>query len=226
MADPLFARFGREFAAGDYLFREGDRGGEMYVIHRGRIEISKRVGNESRVLAELGRGEFLGEMAILNDKPRTATARVLETSECLVLDAKQVEMLIGKSPEIALRLLKKLAARLDAADDLVKILMNPDPRARVLLALKRRADEEAARMTPEQRTELQTGSVSIDVHVRPTAMAAEIGVTLEELTKVLTRLERLGIARRTEDEVIAVADVEGLLDFLEFLEVPQQFGAS
>ena len=54
----------------------GRAGDEMYVIQSGRVRISKRVGGEYRPLATLGRGEFLGEMAILNGKPRTATAHV------------------------------------------------------------------------------------------------------------------------------------------------------
>ncbi len=134
--DPLFARFGREFRAGDVLFMEGDTGGEMYVIQSGSVQVSKRIGDEERPLATLGRGEFLGEMAILNGKPRTASAIVLEDAKCLVIDGKTLETMITKSPEIAMRLVKKLAKRLDSADTLVQILLNPDPRARVLLGIE------------------------------------------------------------------------------------------
>src|SRR5580692_8354268 len=106
MSDPLFLRFGREYRAGDVLFREGERGEEMFVIQSGVVQIVKTVGQEQRSLATLGRGEFLGEMAILNDKPRTATAVVLEDAECLVIDAATLEAMIQKSPEIAMRLIK------------------------------------------------------------------------------------------------------------------------
>jgi len=75
--DPLFARFGREFPAGDVLFREGDSGEVMFVIQSGAVRISKSISGEDKVLAVLGPGEFLGEMAILNGKPRTATATVV-----------------------------------------------------------------------------------------------------------------------------------------------------
>src|SRR5271170_4855788 len=140
MTDPLFARFGRDFRAGDVLFMEGDTGEEMYVIQSGSVQVSKRIGDEERPLATLGRGEFLGEMAILNGKPRTATAVVLEDAKCLVIDGKTLEAMITKSPEIAMRLVKKLAGRLDSADELIQILLNPDPRARVMLGLKRHAE--------------------------------------------------------------------------------------
>jgi len=69
-----------------------------------------------------------------------ATARVVEDVKCLVLDARTLETMIKNNSEIALRLIKKLASRLDAADGLVQILINPDPQARVLMALKRSAE--------------------------------------------------------------------------------------
>src|SRR5512140_596305 len=116
MTDPLFSRFGREFHAGDVLFREGEKGEVMYVIQSGLVQVLKRVGDEERPLATLGRGEFLGEMAILNGKPRTASAVVVEDAKCLVIDGKTLESMIAKNPEIAMRLVKKLAKRLDAAD--------------------------------------------------------------------------------------------------------------
>ena len=224
--DPLFARFGREFPAGDTLFHEGEPGAEMYVIQSGVIEIVKRVGSEEHRLALLEHGEFLGEMAILNGKPRTATARVLETARCLVLDGHTLETLLSKSPEIALRLMKKLAARLDAADEWIRILMNPDPRARILLTLKRKADEEAAASAArgEHPGRVGQGGRSIAVHTRADALARETGATVEEVERVLLRLERLRIARRRGEDVITVADVTRLLDFLEFLEAPERFG--
>ena len=121
MSEPLFSRFGRDFHAGEVLFREGERGEEMYVIQSGVVQILKTVGSapaasggtEQRPLAVLGRGEFVGEMALLNDKPRTATAVVLEDAKCLVIDRATLEQMITSSAEIALRHVKKHARRLD-----------------------------------------------------------------------------------------------------------------
>ena len=101
MTDPLFARFGREFPAGEVLFREGESGEVMFVIQSGAVRISKEVGGEQKVLAVLGPGEFLGEMAILNGKPRTATATVMDTTRCLVIEAKTLEAMVAKNAEIA-----------------------------------------------------------------------------------------------------------------------------
>src|SRR6202042_439964 len=148
MSDPPFPRFGRDFSAGEVLFREGERGEEMYVIQSGLVRIVKRVGGEYRSLATLGRGEFIGEMAILNGRPRTATALVLEDARCLVIDAATLEQMLSDNTEIALRLVKKLAQRLDSADEMIQMVLNPDPQARVLLALRRQA-EAAGDETPQ-----------------------------------------------------------------------------
>ena len=60
---------------------------------------------------------------------------------------------------------------------------------------------------------------------RPEVLAKETGATLEDVERVLVRLERLRIAKRRGTDVITVADVTRLLDFLEFLEAPERFGA-
>src|SRR5271166_5313335 len=112
MSDPLSLRLGRDFPAGTVLFREGEHGEDMYVVQTGLIQILKKVGPDMRPLATLGRGEFIGEMAILNGKPRTATAVVLGNGRWRVMDAGTVEQMVSKSAEIAVRLVKKLARRL------------------------------------------------------------------------------------------------------------------
>jgi CRP/FNR family cyclic AMP-dependent transcriptional regulator len=212
MSDPLFSRFGREFRAGEVLFHEGELGDEMYVIQSGAVEITKKTGGVERPIATLGRGEFLGEMAILNDKPRTATARVVEDVKCLVLDARTLEVMIQKNSEIALRLIKKLASRLDAADGLVQILLNPDPQARVLLALQRSAEMYG------ERTDQ-----GIRVRLSPEQLALEVGVEPAQVVDVLWRLHRLKILHDPGDGSLVVADMGKLHEFLELVEMPQKF---
>jgi CRP-like cAMP-binding protein len=212
MSDPLFARFGREFPAGEVLFREGDSGEVMFVIQSGAVRITKEVGGEAKVLAVLGPGEFLGEMAILNGKPRTATATVVESTRCLVIEAKTLESMVARNSEIALRLIKKLAKRLDSADTLIEILMHRDPKARVMLTLSRHA-EAFGEPHPD------------GIRIRTTAedIAREVGVDVQIANDVMTRLKRMRLAAEEPDSII-VADVGRLQDFLEFLEMPQKFG--
>jgi CRP-like cAMP-binding protein len=212
MSDPLFARFGREYQPGEVLFREGESGEVMFVIQSGAVRITKAVGGEAKSLAVLGPGEFLGEMAILNGKPRTATATVVETTRCLVIEAKTLESMVARNAEIALRLIKKLAKRLDSADTLVEILMHRDPKARVMLALARHADA-FGEPTAE------------GIRIRTTAeeIAREVGVDRSVADEVMNRLRRLRLVTE-EPGAVVVADIGRLQDFLEFLEMPQKFG--
>jgi CRP-like cAMP-binding protein len=212
MSDPLFARFGREYQPGDVLFHEGESGDVMFVIQSGAVRITMDIAGEEKVLAVLGPGEFVGEMAILNAKPRAATATVVEVTRCLVIEARTLESMVSKNSEIAIRLIKKLAKRLDSANALVEILMHRDPRARVMLALARHADAFGEK-TPQ------------GVRIRTTAagLAREIDVEGSVVQEVFGRLRRLKLIIE-EPAALIVTDVSRLQDFLEFLEMPQKFG--
>ncbi len=121
-ADPL-ARYAQQFRAGTVLFEEGDPGENMYVVQSGRVRLTRRLRGEPQLLAVLPAGEFFGEMAIVNNRPRSATAEVIEDAQLLVLDAHMFEALVRGNAEIALRLIKRLAARLDQANSQVKVIV-------------------------------------------------------------------------------------------------------
>ncbi|HSB35407.1 MAG TPA: cyclic nucleotide-binding domain-containing protein, partial [Thermoanaerobaculia bacterium] len=71
-----FEDFMARVPAGTVVFSEGDVGTEMYVVQSGTVEVFKRAGRgEEKLLATLEKGDFFGEMSILEDVPRTATAR-------------------------------------------------------------------------------------------------------------------------------------------------------
>lgn len=212
MSDPLFARYGREYRAGDVLFREGEAGDVMFVIQSGAVQITKQAGGDDKVLAVLGPGEFLGEMAILNGKPRTATATVIEATRCIVIDSKKLESMVARNAEIALRLIKKLAKRLESADRLVEILMHKDPKARVMLALSRHAEAFGEKC-----------EAGIRIHRTAADIAREVDVDASVADEVVARLRRLRLVEE-EPSALLVTDIGRLRDFLEFLEMPQKFG--
>jgi Cyclic nucleotide-binding domain/FHA domain len=64
-----------EIKEGEFVFREGELGTEMYIINEGKVEILNQVGDEEQVLATLEKGDFFGEMSVLEDLPRAASAR-------------------------------------------------------------------------------------------------------------------------------------------------------
>lgn len=209
MTEPSLARFGRDFAEGEVLFQEGEAGEHMFVVQSGKVRISKRVGQRERSLALLGPGEFVGEMAILNGKPRSATATMAEAGHCLIISAKTLEAMVAKNTEIALRLIKKLANRLDSADALVEILMHQDPRVRVILGLERWADASG-----------QPSENGIVVRLTAAALADDVGVDRSVADDVLNRLSRLRLLQQRSDGTLLISDVNRLQDFLDFLQMP------
>jgi EAL domain-containing protein (putative c-di-GMP-specific phosphodiesterase class I) len=97
------------FKTGDIIFAEGDAPTGAFLIESGRIEISTMQFGERRVLNELGPGMLLGEMAVLDDSPRTATARALTNCRLIPIDADQfAERLAAADPVVRALLMSQL----------------------------------------------------------------------------------------------------------------------
>ncbi len=139
----LFSRFGKKIPPGTVLFQEGDRGEEMYIIQSGKVKISKRIRGVEKTLATLEKGEFFGEMAILNDKPRSASAEVAEEAEVLVIDRKTFDTLLRSNVEIAIRFIKRLSDRLRETNDQLEALMIKDNTSRLVSILAKHVKDRA-----------------------------------------------------------------------------------
>ncbi|MDH5491862.1 MAG: Crp/Fnr family transcriptional regulator [Myxococcales bacterium] len=213
MSDPLFAKLGQTCPPHEILFRDGEMGERMYVIRSGRVRIYKEAGGSEKTLAYLGPGEFFGEMAILNNKPRTASAETVEETKLLVIDGKTFGSMVVSNSEIAVRLIRKLARRLDNANELIDILMHRDPKARVILGLAREAEHNG-----QQRKD---GSVLVPLDRE--GLARLVSLAEEEVEGVLSRLDRLSIIEYSPDGFL-IPDVMRLHEFLEFLQMREKFG--
>src|SRR6476619_4582611 len=108
--------------AGTSLFRAGDQGDAMYIIERGKVRICVRASDGKEVtLTELGRGDFFGEMALLDDgQRRSADAVVAEEARLAVLSREHFLSFMRSSPDIALEMLTALANRLRHTDELLR----------------------------------------------------------------------------------------------------------
>ncbi len=115
--EQLFWKFGKSFPKGTVLFREGDLGRDMFIVQQGKVQVKKRVGCTEEILVELSAGEFFGEMALLIGLDRSATVEVIEDSKLLVISPETFASLLKSDIEIALKMLKKMAARLRALDE-------------------------------------------------------------------------------------------------------------
>ena len=107
-----FAKFLTRFAKGTVLFQEGDEGEDMYIIQSGKVAIKKRVPHGETTLAVLEKGDFFGEMAILERMPRSASAEMVEEGDLIVIGSELFGDMIKNNPEIAVRMLRKYSLRL------------------------------------------------------------------------------------------------------------------
>ncbi|HEY5909972.1 MAG TPA: ATP-binding protein [Verrucomicrobiae bacterium] len=107
-------RIAREqsFGPGQEVFREGAPGDGLYVVKDGLVEISVLVGSVRHVFSEVRPGDFFGEMAVLEDKGRSATATARQPSIVYFIPNAEVLKLVGSSPELAMTLLREISHRL------------------------------------------------------------------------------------------------------------------
>lgn len=105
------------WVAGEVVFFKGDMGEDMYIITKGRIGISLHEDVSSKdFVAVFGAGECFGEMGVLDDLPRSATAHVLEDSEAFVLSKDKLHGLLLSYPELGIGMLRAISRRLRLAN--------------------------------------------------------------------------------------------------------------
>ncbi len=97
--------------AGEYLFREGDPGREMFIIQDGAVELWKRIGDADERLLTLTSGDFCGDQGLLSGEPHACSARAVSSLKALRIDGPTLLDLVRKEPEIAMRLLRGLSRR-------------------------------------------------------------------------------------------------------------------
>lgn len=218
MAETLLDRFGKFFPAGTVLFREGEPGQEMYVVHSGSVELTRKLKDRDAVLAIVPQGEFFGEMAIVNNRPRSATATVKDDAWLLVIDSRTFEAMIRGKAEIAVRMIKQMASRLAQANLQIELLLLKDVNHRVVQCLRRFAESGGTKVE---------GGVFIPLTL--SALAGKVALDEDQVLDVLDRLRQARLVMTAEESGYdaagyVVPEVGRLVDFLEFLEMKERFG--
>jgi CRP-like cAMP-binding protein len=126
-----FSRFTRTFQPGEMIFSEFEPGDTFYLIQSGRVELVKIIGDLERTLDILQPSEMFGEMSILENSPRSATAIALDLVQVLEFNAQNFEILMLGNPQIALKLLRMFAKRIYDSKRRFMILTLPDPQAKI-----------------------------------------------------------------------------------------------
>lgn len=116
-------------SGGSVLFHEGDKGDEFYIILEGAVRISQSIsGAGEEALTILEKGNYLGEMALIEDAPRSADAIIHEDSELLVISKKDFDELLFFDKDIAYKMLwafvRTLSGRLRETNEKIKALLH------------------------------------------------------------------------------------------------------
>ena len=139
----------RQFTKNETIVRQGEMGLGLYVIAKGHVKVDREQGGVRIQVAELGPEQFFGEMSLLDNKPRSATVTGIEDAECLLLTRDSFVRLMGKYPEIPIRMARVLAERLRVANE--KLAASPPPPAPPPLATPAPAGPAISTPAPEAK---------------------------------------------------------------------------
>ncbi len=116
MSQHPFQSFMVRYRAGESVFAEGEPGSTMFVVHSGRIALHRTASGQKQPLGVLEKGDFFGEMSILEGLPRTSSAEALDDAELIEINSMIFDKMIRGNIEIAVRMLRKLSIRLREAE--------------------------------------------------------------------------------------------------------------
>jgi CRP/FNR family transcriptional regulator len=142
-------KFNRSYKDGQVIFCEHEPGKELYIIQAGKVKISKIVDNNEVMLAVLQTGDIFGEMAILDNKPRSANAVAFGFTDVLAINKANFEGMVKAQPQLASRLITLLSERIWIAYKQLANLMLKDPQARIADTLLTLAEKNRAKIAPK-----------------------------------------------------------------------------
>jgi CRP/FNR family cyclic AMP-dependent transcriptional regulator len=215
--DRLLARYGRRFAPGTVVFREGDPSDVVFLLQSGRIRLFKQVGAIERSLRVVRPGDLFGELALLQGSRRQSTAVALDESLALGFDHATFHQVAQTNPDVGLRVIEQVVRRLRDAEDQIEILMVRDHQSKVVVALMKLAQRELA--NPEQ----PGGQVTLQIS--PLELSAQVGLDVEVVKRVVSQLRETGYVR-IQDERVELSSLETLRELYSLLNIKDQLRGS
>ena len=200
IADKMVAK---HFENGNYIFLEDSEGEQCFFVLEGSVKVT-RLSKDGRevILAMLNKGDFFGEMSLLDGESRSANVIALEKTKVLTLDRNDFIAVVNDYPQIAVQLLKELARRLRKSDRQIASLSLSDAEKRIALCIIRFADEQGV---------IQNGKVSIPKTPIQQDIANMAGTSRETVSRALGLLEKEDLIERNGRELI-------ILDYKKFIK--------
>jgi len=131
MDSSMFSKFGVTYQPGDIIFCEYEPGNDFYLLQEGRVKVTKIVSDMEKTLDIFHPGDIFGEMAILENEPRSATAIAIDKIKALRFNKENFNLLLQANPQMALKLLKIFSNRIYDAKRKLMILTLPDLESKI-----------------------------------------------------------------------------------------------
>jgi len=218
MATNPFQNFMVRYGANERIFTEGDLGTTMFIVQSGKVRLFRLVDGQKRVLGVMEKGDFFGEMAILEGLPRTGSAEALEDSELIEINSMTFDKMIKGNIEIAIRMLRKLSLRLREAERRIEEISaqeGPRPATSALRPVTRGrapAAGNGARLVVDgddgNEFPVSTGETLIGRFDPVTEMKPDVDLTLVDIKRSVSR--RHAKIFRTDDSYAVVEEVGAL----------------
>lgn len=202
----------KTLGAEETLFREGDEGDQMYLIKSGKIRIVKEMSKgEEKTLAVLEAGAFFGEMAVLDKRPRSASAIAETDTELIIVNRDVFLRKINENPFIKY-VISTLTERLRKTDDMLKYISVHNEQMRFIhyLSDKGRKNDKG---TGEY---IDTG---IDIHGKE--ITNMIGLDSNKIKDFLNRLTKYNIVEL--QDTIIIKSMEKLNKYQDFIALQEEF---
>jgi len=168
----------RNFEKGEMVYRAGDEGGTLFVLHTGRAKLFRlNTSGKEQVLRLIGPGEFIGELSLFSSLPLTDNVLALESTTMCVLQGGRLKGLMAKYPSIAFKVMDELSRRLEKAEYRIEDISLSSVTKRVARAL----------------LELSEGKQEILLHMTKGDLASQLGMTQETLSRKLAALQEEGL---------------------------------
>jgi len=210
-AEQPLGRFVKRYAPGEIIFAEFEPGNAFYLIQSGRVELTQFVGGVERTLDVLPPQELFGEMAILDNSPRSATARAVEDARILEFNRRNFDLILRGNPAIAFRLLRLFVKRIYDGKRRLMILTLGDPAARVadVFLMLDETRPGVNRSTERRRDDLDPllplDDEDLDQRVFPVTaedVARWAGMATDLTRAALRQFEDQGWIKRHDDRVV------------------------
>lgn len=197
--EKFFARFGVEYSPNEIIFCEYEPGYEFYFIQKGRVKIVKIINDREKTIDVLSTGDVFGEMSILEEEPRSATAIAVDHVRVFKFHRDNFDTLLQGNPQLAYKLLLIFSKRIYDAKRRLMILLLEEPSVKVM---------DVMIMLAEQNPQLDVEG-EIILNTTASQIASWAGMADSEVQKELTHLARVAKIDLFEDRIA----VKNIRDF-------------